>query len=62
MHASDCIAARAAQLVDAWLRGYYAQGRPALSLEELAEIAASAREAAENEAQRAAPAACCCQS
>ena len=59
------IAARAAQLVDAYLRGYLSQpGKPALGLDELADLAHAAREVAEREMeeQRAAPAACCGQS
>jgi hypothetical protein len=61
------IASRAAQLVDAYLRGYLSQpGRPPLDLEELADLAYVARQHAEKEAQEraqeAASAVSCCQS
>jgi hypothetical protein len=42
--------ARAATLLDAWLRGYLARpGAPALGLDELADLAFAAREAAARE-------------
>ena len=40
-------AEHAALLLDRWLRGYLSQGRPPLSLDELADLAFAAREAAE---------------
>ena len=45
------VEARAAQLVDAWLRGYYSRRPlpPPLGLEELADLAHAAREAAERQ-------------
>ena len=43
------VEARAAQLTDAWLRGYLVQGLPPLGLEEIADIAHAAREAAKRE-------------
>jgi hypothetical protein len=59
------IEARAAQLVDAWLRGYLSQpDRAPLDLEELADLAYVARQHAEREAEEQAHAlsGACCQS